>query len=69
MVAIVKHNLQHNRSNCEVLRIMTTSLQDKTSIKYLYTKESVDLINDGLLSLIFSVDNIESHTSNKIMHP
>ena len=69
MVAIVEHNLQHNRSNYEVLRIMTASLQDKTPIKYLYTKESVDLINDGQLSLIFSVDTIESHTTNEIMHP
>ena len=53
MVAIVEHDLQLNRSNYEVLRILSASLLDKTPIKDLFTKEPVDVINDGQLSLNF----------------
>ena len=53
MVAIVEHDLQFNRSNYEVLRILSASLLDKTPIKDLFTKEPVDMINDGQLSLNF----------------
>jgi len=36
-----------------VLRILSASLLDKTPIKDLFTKEPVDVINDGQLSLNF----------------
>ena len=53
MVAIVEHDLQLNRSNYEVLRILSASLLDKTPIKDLFIKEPADVINDGQLSLNF----------------
>lgn len=54
MVAIVEQDLQLNRSNYEVLRILSASLLDKTPIKDLFiTKDPFDLINDRQLSLIF----------------
>ena len=53
MVAIVEHDLQLHRSTYEVLRILSASLLDKTPIKDLFTKQSVDSVEDGQLTLKF----------------
>ena len=53
MVAIIEHDLQLHRSTYEVLRILSASLLDKTPIKDLFTKQSVDSAEDGQLTLKF----------------
>ena len=53
MVAIVEHDLKLHRSTYEVLRILSASLLDKTSIKELFTKEPEYVANDGQLTLNF----------------
>jgi hypothetical protein len=53
MVAIVEHDLKLHRSTYEVLRILNASLLDKTPIKDLFTKQSVDSVEDGQLTLKF----------------
>jgi hypothetical protein len=52
-VGIVEHDLKLHRSTYEVLRILSASLLDKSPIKELFTKQSVDDIKGGQLTLKF----------------
>lgn len=53
MVAIVEHDMKLHRSTYEVLRILSASPLDKTPIKELFTKQVIDSVEDGQLTLKF----------------
>ena len=53
MAAIVENSYKLNMSTYGVLKILNSSLLDKTPIKELFTKESEYVVDDGQLSLIF----------------
>jgi len=53
MVAIVEHDLQHNRSTYEVLRVQNASLLDKIPVRELFSKENNMGENDTQLKLDF----------------
>ena len=57
IVAIVEHELELHRSTYEVLRILSASLLDKTPIKKLFTNDTVDVVDDGQLTLNFFSGN------------
>ena len=50
---IIDVYLKLHRSTYEVLRILSASLFDKAPIKELFTKQSVDSVEDGQLTLKF----------------
>ena len=50
MVVIADHDLKLHRSTYEVLRILSASLLDKLPIEELFTKQSVDGVEDGQLN-------------------
>ena len=53
MVSIAGHDLKLHKSTYEVLRILSASLLNKTIIKDLFTKQSVDSVEDCQLTLKF----------------
>jgi hypothetical protein len=53
MAAIVEHDLELHRSTYEVLRILSASLLDKTTVKEFFANDTGDVFDDRLLIFNF----------------